>query len=90
MPRTILGKVSLTPKGEYSPDTAYTALDVVGYEGSSWLALQDVTGVAPAEGESWMLLAKKGDRGEQGVRGPAGPSVTRTAPGVFTIEEVVA
>ena len=32
----------------------------------------------------------KGDRGEQGVRGPAGASVARTAPGVFTIEEVVA
>ena len=33
---------------------------------------------------------QKGDRGEQGLRGPAGASVTRTAPGVFTIEEVVA
>ena len=33
---------------------------------------------------------QKGDRGEQGLRGPVGPSVTRTAPGVFTIEEVVA
>ena len=32
----------------------------------------------------------KGDRGATGERGPAGPSVTRTAPGVFTIEEVVA
>ena len=31
---------------------------------------------------------QKGDRGEQGLRGPAGASVTRTAPGVFTIEEV--
>ena len=31
----------------------------------------------------------KGDKGEQGLRGPAGASVTRTAPGVFTIEEVV-
>ena len=68
MPRTILGKVSLTPKGEYSPDTAYTALDVVSYGGSSWLALQDVTGVAPVEGESWMLLAQKGDQGASFTR----------------------
>src|SRR5699024_4926743 len=33
---------------------------------------------------------QKGDRGETGPRGPAGASITRTAPGVFTIEEVVA
>ena len=68
MPRTILGKVSLTPKGDYSPDTAYTALDVVSYGGSSWLALQDVTGVAPVEGENWMLLAQKGDQGASFTR----------------------
>ena len=33
---------------------------------------------------------QKGDRGERGERGPSGASITRTAPGVFTIEEVVA
>ena len=32
----------------------------------------------------------KGDKGDTGARGPAGPSITRTGPGVFTIEEVVA
>ena len=68
MPRTILGKVSLTPKGEYSPDTAYTTLDVVNYGGSSWMALKDVTGVAPAEGENWMLLAQKGNQGASFTR----------------------
>lgn len=83
MPRTILGKVSLTPKGEYSPDTAYTALDVVNYGGSSWLALQDVTGVAPAEGENWMLLAQKGDQGASFTRlektaGTGAPGTTDT------------
>lgn len=61
-------KVSLTPKGEYSPDTAYTALDVVNHGGSSWMALKDVTGVAPAEGENWMLLAQKGDQGASFTR----------------------
>lgn len=81
MPRTILGKVSLTPKGEYSPDTAYTALDVVSYGGSSWLALQDVTGVAPVEGESWMLLAQKGDQGEQGIQGIQGIQGETGGPG---------
>ena len=83
MPRTILGKVSLTPKGEYSPDTAYTALDVVNYGGSSWMALKDVTGVAPAEGENWMLLAQKGDQGASFTRlektaGTGAPGTTDT------------
>lgn len=68
MPRTVLGKVSLAPKGEYSPETAYTALDVVSYDGSSWLALKSVTGVTPVEGESWMLLAHKGDQGASFTR----------------------
>lgn len=81
MPRTILGKVSLTPKGEYSPDTAYTALDVVSYGGSSWMALKDVTGVAPAEGENWMLLAQKGDKGEQGIQGIQGIQGETGGPG---------
>lgn len=74
-------KASLTPKGEYSPDTAYTALDVVSYEGSSWLALKDVTGVAPAEGENWMLLAQKGDKGEQGIQGIQGIQGETGGPG---------
>ena len=65
------------------------------------LAMGTVT--AGATADAWMTgtpLARelhltlprgqKGDRGEQGLRGPAGASVTRTAPGVFTIEEVVA
>lgn len=81
MPRTILGKVSLTPKGEYSPDTAYTALDVVSYGGNSWMALKDVTGVAPAEGENWMLLAQKGDQGEQGIQGIQGIQGETGGPG---------
>ena len=47
---------------------------------------QGIQGEAGPKGDK----GDKGDRGEQGERGPAAPSVTRTAPGVFTIEEVVA
>lgn len=81
MPRTILGKVSLAPRGEYSPEAAYTALDVVSYRGSSWLALKNVTGVMPEEGESWMLLAQKGDQGEQGIQGIQGIQGETGGPG---------
>lgn len=68
---------------------------------SATLAMGSVT--AGATADMWMtgtpqarelhaVLPRglKGDRGDQGLRGPAGPSVTRTLPGVFTIEEVVA
>ena len=68
---------------------------------SATLAMGSVT--AGSTADAWMTgtpLARelhltlprgaKGDRGEAGPRGPEGPGVTRTAPGVFTIEEVVA
>ena len=47
---------------------------------------QGIQGEAGPKGDK----GDKGDRGEQGERGAAAPSITRTAPGVFTIEEVVA
>ena len=65
------------------------------------LAMGTVT--AGATADAWMTgtttdkqlnltlpRGQKGDRGDVGPQGPAGPGVTRTAPGVFTIEEVVA
>lgn len=58
MPNTVLGKVSLTPKGEYDPAAVYERLDIVIYGGNSWLVLTDgVTGITPAEGENYTLLA---------------------------------
>lgn len=57
MPNTVLGKVSMTPRGTYDPAAAYRRLDLVEYMGSGYVALRDVTGVTPAEGENYMLLA---------------------------------
>ena len=58
-------KAYTNPMGAYDPDTAYSLLDVVSYEGASYLALKDVQGVAPSnDGTNWMLLAEKGDAGE--------------------------
>ena len=53
-----LGKVVITPKGIYNVSTTYVKLDCVLYNGSSWLALKSVTGVAPIEGENWTLMAQ--------------------------------
>lgn len=55
-----LGKVLLTPKGNYNGSTAYEILDVVTYNGSSYVAKQSTTGNAPTDGQTntyWQLLA---------------------------------
>lgn len=67
---TPLGRVSVVPRGAYDPDAAYERLDLVQYEGSGYIALKDATGIAPADGESWMLLASAGSGG--GGSGPPG------------------
>ena len=74
MANTNLGKVVITPKGEYVPETVYNRLDLVRFEGSSFLVLQDgVVGVTPSDdGQKYSLLAQKGDTGAQGVPGPKG------------------
>ena len=63
-----LGKVSLTPKGDYSSSTPYERLDIVSYNGGSYLALQNVTGVEPADdGTNWMQIAAPGSPGSPGA-----------------------
>lgn len=56
MSKENLGKVLITPKGEWADSTSYGKLDVVAYNGGSWLAKQANTGVAPSEGDSWTNL----------------------------------
>lgn len=74
-----LGKVSITPRGAYSPSSAYSRLDVVVYSGSAWIALKDVQGITPVEGENWHLLVSKGDKGDTGATGAAGSPPTITS-----------
>lgn len=71
--KTFLGKVSVVPRGEYAPQTTYQRLDVVQFEGSSYLVLKQVQGVSPTPGEHYTLLARKGDQGIQGPQGETGP-----------------
>ena len=70
MPNTVLGKVSVVPKGDYSASATYYALDIVGYNGGSYLAMQQVTGVTPSnDGVNWMQLSGPGLPGENGTNG---------------------
>lgn len=63
MPNVISGKVpiskvTITPKGAWDAESVYSRLDAVTYGGDSWLVLTEgVTGVLPAEGEDYTLLA---------------------------------
>ena len=71
---TKLGRVSLVPRGKYDSAATYDRLDLVEYEGSSYLVLMNgITGVTPAEGPSYMLAASKGGEGGIGPAGPQGP-----------------
>ena len=61
-----LGKIGLNLRGDYSENASYTRLDVVSYNGSSYVVLDNCTGVAPTDAltdvstdaPKWMLLAQ--------------------------------
>lgn len=75
MTTKILGKVAITPKGEYSNATTYQSLDLITYNGGSYLALKETTGNLPTNNEYWQLIAEKGkdgEKGEQGIQGVQG------------------
>ena len=65
MAKTVLGKVGMTPRGSYSDTTEYKRLDVVTFEGSSYVCLKDSIGIAVTNTEYWQLLAKHGEFTEQ-------------------------
>lgn len=65
---TDLGNVSLNPKDEYDPTVAYEFLDMVSYQGGSYVCCAPykttITGTAPEPGkntEFWQLLTLPGN-----------------------------
>ena len=65
MPTQTLGKVKLTPRGEYDPAATYVPLDIVSYGGGSYCVLKNVTGVTPTGDDvNYQLLAKSGADGK--------------------------
>lgn len=67
-----LGKVAPTPRGAYSSTAQYAPLDIITYNGSSYMVLQSVTGVTPPSSAYYQLIASKGETGADGVN----PTVT--------------
>lgn len=87
MANTVLGKVCPVPRGDYSATETYYALDIVGYQGGSYLAMQEVTGVTPSNDQTnWMQLSGPGLPGEDGTDGVDGQTPDITIGSVTTLE----
>ena len=89
--RTILGKVGFTPKGAWDAKKKYDRLDVVSQAGTGFLSLSDENTALLTDATKWMVIASKGDKGDQGYTvqlkiGTVGsgdqPSVSLTDAGV--------
>lgn len=59
---TDIGKVAITPRKDYKNEQAYEWLDVVTYDGSSYMCIAEdgCTGIVPTNTDCWQLLADKG------------------------------
>lgn len=60
---TILGKVSITPRGTWT-QKPYERLDLVEFSGSSFISLSDENNAPLTDATKWMPIAKKGDKGD--------------------------
>lgn len=83
-----LGKIAWTNGGEYDPDTQYEIYTVVTYNGSSYVSLTDVQGIAPTNTAYWQLVAQKGEQGAQGEPG-TGLKILGTYPTVDALASAV-
>lgn len=63
----VLGKVAYFNKGAYNSETNYEINDVVSYNGSSYVSLNDNNqGNLPTNTNYWSVVAEKGDKGDTG------------------------
>lgn len=53
-----IGRVGLRLRGEYDSTVTYSKLDVVTYNGSSYVATTNSTGVLPTNTTKWQLMAQ--------------------------------
>ena len=65
-----LGRIMPKYMGDYSTNVNYNTLDIVFYEGSSYIATQPSLRQTPAiDSEYWGLISGKGDKGATGPTG---------------------
>lgn len=55
---TSAGRILIIPKGDWNAETEYEMLDLVKYNGTSWLAKKDVVGKEPSNdnAEYWQNM----------------------------------
>lgn len=61
---TILGKVSISPKGAWNQNTTYEKLDLVSFLGGSFLSLADNNTAPLTDATKWMVITSKGEKGD--------------------------
>ncbi len=59
--KQLLGKVMVTNRGGYNSSTTYEILDIVSYNGSSYISKGNDNTDLPTNSNSWQLIAQKGD-----------------------------
>lgn len=68
MASTITAKIAPLPRGDYSSSATYDKLDIVSYNGSSYMAIKAVpTGTVPTNTTYWQLLAEKPTIGDGSI-----------------------
>lgn len=68
MASTINVKIAPLPRGDYSSSATYAKLDVVSYNGSSYMAIKAVPmGTVPTNTTYWQLLAEKPTIGDGSI-----------------------
>lgn len=62
-----IGKVAIKLRNEWQerPERPYMKLDAVSKDGSSYVSLLDNNTAVPTDASKWMVLAKKGDKGDK-------------------------
>ena len=67
MAKENLGKVMMIPKGEYSNDITYEILDIVTYNGGSYVCKKDSKGNIPTNLEYWQVIVEKPEIPDVGI-----------------------
>ena len=86
---TDLGRVRIVPKGAYNANTTYEMLDLVTYNGSSYIALKSTKGNLPTNTTYWQLHGQGYPGNASGVAATDVQGLVVTAGGTSTIQALI-
>lgn len=76
MATTYKRRISPVPKGTFSTGTTYAVLDVVKYDGKSYICKTAVTAAGAWDAAKWMEICADGAQGAKGDAGKDGAGIT--------------